>query len=370
LLYAIDGINRTLELRELLTKCMNSTARVMQAEASSLMLLDPLTGELKVSIPTGPVKEEIIGLSIPKEMGIGGWVLKNKKPFLSNNVSETDEFWGDISENFVTKNIICVPLFKSNGEVIGVLQALNRLDGEDFTENDIKVFEVFAWHASSAIEKARQVDELTARLNEREMQFVEIHHRLKNNLAVLSALVELDMDKVENHTARQVLRTTETRIKSVSEAHALLYEQGEVDQIELSSYLKRIGRQIQKVFSDPEKQIHLIMDLNEVHADAKIAMNCGLVINEILINIYKHAFEGYTDGIISIALYRLKSGEAFISISDDGVGFDGSSKKQEKSSSNGMLILQSMVKKLKADFNIGRNPAGGTTFTLTFKTAR
>ncbi len=76
LLHAIEGINRTMELKSLLLKCMNSATQVMEAEASSLMLLDDVSGELHVSIPTGPVKDKIKGMSIPRDKGIAGWVLK------------------------------------------------------------------------------------------------------------------------------------------------------------------------------------------------------------------------------------------------------------------------------------------------------
>lgn len=71
LLYAVEGINRTFELREILIKSMEAVKMVMGAEASSLMLEDKLTGELNVSIPTGPVKQEIIGKSIPREKELG-----------------------------------------------------------------------------------------------------------------------------------------------------------------------------------------------------------------------------------------------------------------------------------------------------------
>ena len=110
LLYAIEGINRTMELKQLLLKCMESVCTVIDAEASSLMLLDKITGRLYLSIPTGPVKDEIKGQIIPKDKGVAGWVLKNKKPYLVNDMTKSEEFFGDISKDFTTRNMVCVPM--------------------------------------------------------------------------------------------------------------------------------------------------------------------------------------------------------------------------------------------------------------------
>jgi hypothetical protein len=92
LLDFIEGITRTFELKKLLVRSMEATKVIMSAEASSLMLLDELTGDLNVSIPTGPVKDEINGMKIPKNKGISGWVISYNQPFISNDVTESDVF--------------------------------------------------------------------------------------------------------------------------------------------------------------------------------------------------------------------------------------------------------------------------------------
>ncbi|HAW81776.1 MAG TPA: hypothetical protein DCX27_19975, partial [Balneola sp.] len=109
LLHAIEGINRTMELKQLLLKCMESVCTVIDAEASSLMLLDKATGRLHLSVPTGPVKDEIKGQIIPRDKGVAGWVLRNRKPYLVNDMANSKEFFGDISKGFTTRNMVCVP---------------------------------------------------------------------------------------------------------------------------------------------------------------------------------------------------------------------------------------------------------------------
>ncbi len=179
LLHAIDGINRTMELKTLLLKCMNSASQLMGAEASSLMLVDEVSGELHVSIPTGPIKDKIVGMIIPKNKGIAGWVLSNKKSYLSNAPKNESFFWEELSSDFQTRNIICVPLIDSKGEAIGVIQVLNKIGQQDFSDTEIPIFETLASHMALSIEKVREVDELKKSVQQKEKRLKEVHQSMK-----------------------------------------------------------------------------------------------------------------------------------------------------------------------------------------------
>ncbi len=93
----IEGIHHTEEFKSVLVESMESTRLVMNAEASSLMLLDRDTGELYVSMPTGPAKMLVAGKSIPKSKGIAGWVVENKRPYITNDVSQSEYFFGELA---------------------------------------------------------------------------------------------------------------------------------------------------------------------------------------------------------------------------------------------------------------------------------
>lgn len=162
LLMKLTGqINSNLELDNLLLDIIKAVKLIMESEASSLLLYDEEADSLVLSIPTGPVTEEISGKHIPTDQGVGGWVFTNQTPLIVNNVEEDSRFGGDIRpELFQTRNLICVPLMNQSEEIIGVIQAINKRDSKSgFSENEIPIFQALANQAAIAIENARLHEE-------------------------------------------------------------------------------------------------------------------------------------------------------------------------------------------------------------------
>lgn len=365
LLHAIEGINRTMELKQLLLKCMESVCTVVEAEASSLMLLDNSTGRLHLSVPTGPVKDEIKGQIIPRDKGVAGWVLKNKKPYLENDMKKSKEFFGDISEGFTTKNLICVPLFDSQQEVIGVAQALNKKEGREFTEKDISVFETLASHVALSIEKAKEVDELRNTIKDKEARLKEIHKGFENSLSALNALVQLQVPMLSDENAKFMMKATGSRIETIAHAHEVLFNSEEQETVDLGFYLGHLTSTIVEIFGDYEKEISYSLDIDKVGLKASIALTVGLIINEVILNMYREAFIGQEKGRISIAVKKDGGDKVLISISDNGNGvsefLDGTAPDNLSS-----IIIQTLGDKLNADSRQHVNEEGGTTFTMIF----
>ncbi|MEP1307040.1 MAG: GAF domain-containing protein [Balneola sp.] len=365
LLHAIEGINRTMELKQLLLKCMESVCTVVEAEASSLMLLDNSTGRLHLSVPTGPVKDEIKGQIIPRDKGVAGWVLKNKKPYLENDMKKSKEFFGDISEGFTTKNLICVPLFDSQQEVIGVAQALNKKEGREFTEKDISVFETLASHVALSIEKAKEVDELRNTIKDKEARLKEIHKGFENSLSALNALVQLQVPMLSDENAKFMMKATGSRIETIAHAHEVLFNSEEQETVDLGFYLGHLTSTIVEIFGDYEKEISYSLDIDKVGLKASIALTVGLIINEVILNMYREAFIGQEKGRISIAVKKDGGDKVLISISDNGNGvsefLDGTAPDNLAS-----IIIQTLGDKLNADSRQHVNGEGGTTFTMIF----
>lgn len=363
LLKNISSVNRAAKLRTILKESIRVVQNVMNAEASSLMLLDEDTGELIVSMPTGPVKKEVKGKRIKKGMGIGGWVAKNKKPFYSNDVTKSDLFAGDISESFTTRNIICVPLKNSQKEVIGVLQAINRKEG-DFTDKDIPVFEALADHVALAIERSRELQDVQNKLEERDLMLMEVHHRLKNNLSTITALIELELSDIEDEAAYEVLQKTMARIKSMTEVHDFLYNSKPGNEIKLKLYVERLSQKIANILSHESQQVEIVVKADDIYLDTDRAMSCGLLLNELLVNSYKHAFdETTTDPQITIRLIESEDGKIMFEVSDNGTGIDDDFSIIDSGSVGGWLI-DVLIRRLEADIDIRREE--GTTFLISF----
>jgi two-component sensor histidine kinase len=279
-------------------------------------------------------------------------------------VGETDVFWRDLSTGFTTKNIICVPLQDEHGEAFGVLQAINRKDGKPFKNEDVSVFETFAIHVASAIENAKKFDELEQKLEDQELYLNEIHHRLKNNLAAVSAVLELELDEVKDEKSRSIITAAKSRIKSVGVAHSLFYEQEQFLTIEISQYLNKIIDYTQSVYSREDKNIVVQTKMEPVKVSTDKAMLCGLIVNELLINAFKHAFIDRKVGLVEISVERTGPHKVAVCVTDDGLGFE-----DEKSSKiKGMFIVKALARKLQADIQIGSNQTSGCKFKFSFST--
>jgi sigma-B regulation protein RsbU (phosphoserine phosphatase) len=175
-------INSNLDLDNLLLDIIKAVKLIMESEASSLMLYDEDEDSLVLSIPTGPVTEEISGKHISTDQGIGGWVFTNQEPLIVNNVEEDSRFGGDIKpELFQTKNLVCVPLMNQSEEIIGVIQAINKKDNNGFLENEIPIFQALANQAAIAIENAR--------LHEEQKQKVLLEQKLDLARSIQSGFV-------------------------------------------------------------------------------------------------------------------------------------------------------------------------------------
>jgi sigma-B regulation protein RsbU (phosphoserine phosphatase) len=156
LMELIAQINSSQDLNELLASIMEAAKTMMDSEASSLMLLSEDRSHLEVTMPTGPATAEISGKKLPADKGIGGWVAQYNEPLVVNNPEEDERFLGDITEQgFKTRNLVCVPLSNRKGEVVGVLQAINRNGGQPFEKEGLTLFGALAHQAAIAIEQAR-----------------------------------------------------------------------------------------------------------------------------------------------------------------------------------------------------------------------
>lgn len=365
LLHAIEGINRTMELKALLLKCMNSACHVMEAEASSLILIDEVTGELNVSIPTGPIKDKIKGLTIPRDKGVAGHVLKHKKPYFNNQLKDSDIFWGELSDNFDTRNIMCVPLLNSKKEAIGVIQVLNKVDKKEFAEEEIPVFETLAGHIALSIEKVKEVDDLKKKIKEKEDKHKEVHNGLKGNLAAINALIQLEAPEIEDVYAQFLLKATGSRIEAIANAHHILSNQDEFEYIDLGLYLGRLTSIVSDIFEDEEKEISLLLDIDKIALKASIALTVGLIVNEVLVYIYKDAFEISSYGKITLAVKKDEENCVGISISDNGTGLNTDLEGNEEDTL-ASVIIKTLASKLDATLTQRENVEGGSTFSIIF----
>ncbi len=361
LLEAVEGINRTFELKDLLKKCMDATCIVMNTEASSLMLVDEATGRLNISIPTGPIQDQIVGFSIPKDKGIGAWVIKNNNPYISNKIDDSEFFWKDLSSDFTTRNIICVPLKNQDGDAFGVLQAVNRKNDVPFDDSDVFVFETLAEHVALAVHRSHKYEKLLNKLDEKTTQLAEVHHRLRNNLATISALIELELDGIDDENSLGVLKATNSRIRSVADVHSMLYDSKETGTVELNNYLVNIVQNVARIYDDANKDIKISYNIAEYSLDVNRAVLCGLILNELAVNSFKHAFQDKKAGKINISVRNIENEKLIIEISDNGVGMNFDEKGPKS-----LFIIKALSRKLNARVGLSDKFVDGSKISVEF----
>lgn len=363
LLDTIEGINHTKEFKSVLMESLEAARIVMNSEASSLMLMDQDTGELYVRIPTGPVKQEIAGKSIPKYKGISGWVARNRKPYMTNDVTQSEHFYGELAEGFTTRNLICVPLINRENEVIGVIQSLNRRNNKDFNAHDIPVFQALAAHVTIAIQRTRYIDYLHLRLKEKDVIATEMNHRVKNNLLALTTMLNIELRNNEDEHLKKVISNIQKRVKSMYELHEMLVESDLEKSVQLDLYLKQISEKIHESMSFILSDAAIEFKGDSIQVNQEQALRCGLIVNELLINIYKHAFsKDDEEQKIEITLSQYDE-SVKLRVSDNGVGLPEDFK-FGKNDSVGMWIVEELLEKLGAEVNI--ESKDGTRFTITF----
>jgi GAF domain-containing protein len=155
-LIEITGLlNSTLNVDELLALIMRSGADLLEAETSSLFLLDEDRNELEIAVATGAPAAEVMRQRIPAGTGIAGWVVEHGEPAIVDDPGSDPRFYGGIDEQsgFQTKNVLAVPL-RTKEKVIGVVEIINKRDG-GFSQDDVRVASALADQAGTAIENAR-----------------------------------------------------------------------------------------------------------------------------------------------------------------------------------------------------------------------
>lgn len=197
-------------------------------------------------------------------------------------------------------------------------------------------------------------------LAENEVLLKEIHHRVKNNLQVISSLLSLQSREISDPAALEAVKASRNRVKSMALIHQNLYKQDNLRSVNAQSYMKMLCESIFTSYNIEKERVKLELDVDDVNLDVDTTIPLGLIFNELISNSLKYAFQEQEKGRISICLKR-KENTLHICAKDNGKGIDPLIAKQ-KEGSFGMKLIDAFAKKLKADWEIVNE--NGTQFTL------
>ncbi len=183
-------------------------------------------------------------------------------------------------------------------------------------------------------------------LKEKEFLIKEIHHRVKNNLQIISSMLNLQAETIDNAAAKEVLQESRLRINSMALIHQLLYSKNNMLNVSISDYLSTLLLQIEKSYSSVSSTIVTSLKCDTINIDLDTAIPLGLIVNELVTNSYKHAFKNSDSGTISVVFSKNESTNTYtLSVRDNGKGFDAT---KLKTHSLGMELIQMLAEQLNS----------------------
>jgi PAS domain S-box-containing protein len=196
---------------------------------------------------------------------------------------------------------------------------------------------------------------------ENELLLKEIHHRVKNNLQIISSFLNLQFSNISDYKAIRALETSKDRLYSMALVHTMLYESGSLDIIHFDQYLNNLLDYVDRSYN-MNKEIELIQDSDPCVFGIDLAINLGLIITELVTNSFKHAFTSGDKGSINVALSFEKNQSFKLLVSDTGTGYDSNLARRDNSL--GLEIVDSLVEQISGKMAVSTTE--GTKIEIQF----
>ncbi len=191
----------------------------------------------------------------------------------------------------------------------------------------------------------------------------EIHHRVKNNLQVISSLLNMHVRKVEDPQSKKIFDDGISRIQAMSLIHQNIYSHSSLQQLKPKDYIEKLVQQLFITYQIPDKSIKITTDIEDMDLDIEKLMSLGLILNEILSNAFKYAFNGSQQGEIDISMKTISQNKVELKVKDSGKGIT-IEMMDASANSLGMRLINAFSEKLDAEMNITNT--NGTEYKLVF----
>ncbi|MRH99752.1 histidine kinase [Kriegella sp. EG-1] len=309
---------------------------------------------------------------------------RNSTQYLKRNLRIHDSIAGNKSE--VQKQMLASVMgrdFKNNQTMISNQRALleqsrNELDAKEKRNEYVIIFLVFtllflaglvyAYMRSLKNQRliAKQKGIIENALVEKDSLLKEIHHRVKNNLQMVSSLLSLQTKNTRSKAAIEALEEGKSRVKAMALIHQKLYQHDDLSVIEMQGYIESLINSVQSVYKKGGHNINITIDAEGVELDIDRAIPFGLMLNELVSNSFKYAFPNDDEnGKIYIHLRRTKGEEGFFEYTDNGVGLPEDTD-ERANSSMGLRLMNRLANQLQTVLNVDKSREG-VRFWFNFK---
>jgi two-component sensor histidine kinase len=370
-------VSSTLDLNQVLDRILEQAEQVVAGDASYVVLVKGNDGQvirrrgyerLKAANQLDSDVTPILKLSVLKEM-----VQTGKSAVIQDTAADSE--WAVLSGWKWRRSHVAVPI-RIAGRTVGTLNMDGTRPGQ-FTTADARRLEAFTHHAATALqnaqlyeqaqqeiaERVRAEEQVKASLREKEVLLQEIHHRVKNNLQVISSLLYLQAKKVQDPQVLDIFRESQNRVRSMALIHEKLYQAQDLAGIDFDEYIHNLAAYLFHVYSTSTRVVTLRVQSDDVFLPVDAAVPCGLILNELISNALKHAFPGDRGGQVRVELCTGHDYQYILKVGDDGVGLPPDLD-LHATGSLGLQVVNTLVDQLGGTIEL--DTRSGTEFTITF----
>jgi PAS domain S-box-containing protein len=273
-------------------------------------------------------------------------------------VDNPEEILEEMDDAVLVRDDLIAVALKHDNRNLGLMAFRN---GHDLDEYELRLLETVGGEAASTLKRIFYEDRLLESLEEKELLLREIHHRVKNNLQVISSLLNLQSSYIDDPGVTAVLRDSQGRIMSMSMIHEKLYRSGNLADIDVRGYLEGLARSIMFSYMRPDQHVDLKFEMDDIRLNVDTIMPLGLIVNELVTNAFKYAFP---DGGGEVRVSLRRDGDGFLlTVADDGVGLPDDFN-LDSLRSLGMLLVRNLTDQLNGELEYTSN--GGTEFRVRF----
>lgn len=301
----------------------------------------------------------------PREISFCGHAINNPSEVLVIPDARLDNTFSDNPLVSGDPNIVFyagAPLISKNGYPLGTFCIID-FKPRKLSQQDVETLKILSNQVSKLIDLRLSNEELTKSLKEKNLLLKEIHHRVKNNLQLVSSLLRLQANSIDNEDFSKAIVASQERIKSMAIVHEKLYQSKSLAEVNIKSYFDALIEEKSKVTSN--KDINFSLEIPNVAFKIDKLVPIGLLINEMITNSYKHAFHTSNDNAISIQLLIDPMGYCMLKYEDNGTGLD-----EDYNSVNpqsiGMDLIDSFVDQLDGKLEL-KSTKKGVVYTISFQ---
>jgi two-component sensor histidine kinase len=354
-----DAVSKASRVEEIYPLVLDTLQIALRVDCGAIALFDA-DGVIRFQASRGLSYELQILLT-----GYSPWTFaeRHARPMPIDQV-ENDKRLGLYGKMIMAQNIrsiAYVPLAYGK-QLLGQF-LIGSVQSRKWDDNEMHLAQTIAGHVTFAMERMCAEEKTRASLAEKEILLKEIHHRVKNNLQIVSSLLSLQSRQVQDARIFEALCDSQNRVRSMSLIHEKLYQSHDLARIDLADYIRGLTTHLYHSYGAGAKGIMLEIEAAPVVLNVDTAIPCGLILNELVSNALKHGFPEGTVGKIEIELTEGKNNQIKLKVSDNGVGMVPECDWQN-SSSLGLQLVNTLVSQINGRLEL--EPTQGTCWQISF----